>query len=64
MPDPHTGAKGDLLVQTLIEVPTKLNKRQKELLRELAELDEKHITPERKGFMDRIMTYFQGQSNH
>jgi molecular chaperone DnaJ len=64
MPDPHTGAKGDLLVQTLIEVPTKLNKRQKELLRELAELDEKHITPERKGFMDRIMTYFQGQSTH
>jgi molecular chaperone DnaJ len=64
MPDPHTGAKGDLLVQTLIEVPKKLNKRQQELLRELAELDDKHITPERKGFMDRIVAYFQGQSTN
>ncbi len=59
--DPHTGVKGDLLVQTLIEVPKKLSKRQQELLRELAELDEKNITPERKGFMDRIMEYFQLQ---
>lgn len=64
MPDPHTGAKGDLLVQTLIEVPKKLSKRQQELLRELAELDDKHITPERKGFMDRIMAYFQRQSTN
>lgn len=62
MPDPHTGAKGDLLVQTVIEVPKKLNKRQQELLRELAELDDKHISPERKGFMDRIMEYFAGDS--
>jgi molecular chaperone DnaJ len=59
--DPHTGVKGDLLVQTLIEVPKKFSKRQQELLRELAELDEKNITPERKGFMDRIMEYFQLQ---
>lgn len=63
MPDPHTGAKGDLLVQTFIEVPKKLNKRQQELLRELAELEEKNISPERKTFMDRILAYFQGQSN-
>lgn len=62
MPDPHTGAKGDLLVQTIIEVPKKLGKRQQELLRELAELDEKNISPERKGFMDRIVAYFQGQA--
>ncbi len=58
MPDPHSGAKGDLLVETIIEVPKKLSKRQQELLRELAELEEKEITPERKGFMDRIMEYF------
>ncbi|MEI6526452.1 MAG: DnaJ C-terminal domain-containing protein, partial [Planctomycetota bacterium] len=63
MPDPHTGAKGDLLVQTFIEVPKKINKRQQELLRELAELEEKNISPERKTFMDRILAYFQGQAN-
>lgn len=60
MPDPHTGARGDLLVETVIEVPKKLSKRQQELLRELAELEDKEITPERKGFMDRIVEYFQG----
>ncbi len=58
MPDPHTGARGDLLVETMIEVPKSLSKRQQELLRELAELEHKEITPERKGFMDRIMEYF------
>jgi molecular chaperone DnaJ len=63
MPDPHSGARGDLLVQTFIEVPKKLNKRQQELLRELAEIEEKNISPERKTFMDRIMAYFQGQGN-
>jgi hypothetical protein len=25
-------------------------------------LDEKEITPERKGFMDRIVAYFQGDA--
>jgi molecular chaperone DnaJ len=60
MPDPHTGARGDLLVETIIEVPKRFSKRQQELLRELAEHDDKEITPERKGFMDRIMDYFQG----
>jgi molecular chaperone DnaJ len=62
MPDPHTGARGDLLVETMIEVPKSLSKRQQELLRELAELEHKEITPERKGFMDRIMEYF-GSTN-
>jgi molecular chaperone DnaJ len=62
MPDPHTGARGDMLVETVIEVPKKFSKRQQELLRELADLDEKEITPERKGFMDRIVAYFQGDA--
>lgn len=63
MPDPHSGARGDLLVETIIEVPKKYSKRQQELLRELAELDDKEITPERKGFMDRIVAYFQGEDS-
>ncbi len=59
MPDPHGGGKGDLLIQSVIEVPTKLGKRQKELLRELAELEHENVTPERKGFLDRLKSYFQ-----
>ncbi len=58
VPDPHSRQRGDLLVQTLIDVPKKLNKRQQELLRELAELEHEHVSPERMGFLDRIKTYF------
>ena len=39
MPDPNGGPRGDLLVQTLIEVPKKLNPDQESLLRRLAELE-------------------------
>jgi molecular chaperone DnaJ len=58
VPDPHSKARGDLLVQTIIEVPKKLEKRQRELLRELAELEKTNVTPERMGFIDRIRAYF------
>lgn len=36
MPDLHTGRKGDLYVEVSIHVPTKLNERQKNALREYA----------------------------
>lgn len=59
MPDPRTGVRGDLLVQTFIEVPKKLNARQAELLRELAELEHEHVTPHRKSFLERMWDHFR-----
>ena len=58
MPDTQGGRSGDLLIQTYIETPKKLTKRQEELLRELAELDHKHVSPERKSFFDKVRDYF------
>jgi molecular chaperone DnaJ len=59
MPDPHgRGGKGDLHVQTYIEVPKKLNTRQRELLNELAELEHANVTPHRKTFFETIKEYF------
>ena len=58
MPNPHNGKKGELLVQTYIEVPTSTSPRHEELLRELAEMEDVHVTPERRGFLEKIKDYF------
>lgn len=58
MPDPRGGGSGDLMVQTYIEVPKKLNTRQQELLRELAELEHANVSPHRKSILERIRDYF------
>ncbi len=58
MPDPRRRGKGDLLVQTLVEVPHKLNQRQEQLLRELAAEEHAHVTPHRKKFFDKLKKYF------
>ncbi|MBX7105677.1 MAG: molecular chaperone DnaJ [Gemmataceae bacterium] len=58
MPDVHGGSRGDLLVQVIIETPRSLTKRQEELYRELAELDQKNVSPERKSFLERIKSFF------
>ncbi len=50
--------EGDQIVQVIVETPKKLNQRQEELFRELAALEEKNVSPQRKGFMDRWKTYF------
>lgn len=57
---PHLNGhgQGDQIVQVVLETPKKLTKRQEELFRELAGLDDKHVSPERKGFLDRLTKYF------
>jgi len=58
MPDPRRRGLGDLLVQVVIEVPKKLSKEERALLRDLAELEHKNVTPERKGFFELLKDYF------
>ena len=58
MADPQRGLRGDLLVQVQIEVPSKLTGRQEELLRELAELEQIHVSPHRKSFFEKLKDYF------
>lgn len=45
---------GDLVLEIVVETPTRLTARQKELLRELQETETGDETPQSKGFFERI----------
>ena len=54
------GRRGDLHVIVVVETPKQLTKRQEELLRELADLDHKNVSPQRKSFFDKLRELFVG----
>lgn len=58
----HT-RKGDLRVTVVVETPTHLTKRQEELLRELAEIENKQVSPHRKSFFDKIKNLFTSETD-
>ena len=60
MPDVRTQRRGDLLVQIVVETPKKLTPRQEELFRELAEIDQENVSPQRKSFLERVRSFFAG----
>jgi molecular chaperone DnaJ len=49
---------GDLLIIVAVETPRNLSKRQEELFRELAEIDHKNVSPQRKSFIDKLKGLF------
>jgi molecular chaperone DnaJ len=61
MPNVRSKRRGDLLVVAVVETPRKLTQRQEELLRELAELDKKHVSPQRKSFFETIRSLFSSE---
>jgi molecular chaperone DnaJ len=62
MPSVRGGRRGDLLVQVTVETPHALTKRQEELLRELAEIDQKHVSPQRRSFLEKLRDLFAGEA--
>jgi molecular chaperone DnaJ len=60
MPNRRSGKRGDLIAVLMVETPTHLTKRQEELLRELAEIDKKNVSPQRKSFFDKLRGLFVG----
>jgi molecular chaperone DnaJ len=54
---------GDLLAELVIETPKNLTPRQQELFRELAEIEGKHVSPERKSFLEKLRGLFKGESS-
>ena len=58
MPSLRGTRTGDLVLHVRLETPKNLTKRQEELLRELSELDHKHISPHRKSFLEKLKGLF------
>ncbi len=58
MPSLRGGAPGDLLVRIAVDMPKKLTRRQEELLRELQNLDDENVSPERKSFLGKVKDLF------
>lgn len=61
VPDPHGGPRGDLFVHLHLEVPRRLDDRQEELLRELAEQERANVSAHRKSFFEKLKEYFAGE---
>jgi len=59
MPVPRRRGRGDMVVQVLVEVPTKLTAEHERILRELAEVENANVSPERKSFFGKLKEYFQ-----
>lgn len=57
-PNVHGHGKGNLLVQVIVEVPTKMTSRQEELLREFAELEKKNVSSRQKKFFEKMKNFF------
>ena len=59
MPSPRHRGRGDLLVQVFIEVPKKVSGEHERILRQLAEVENANVSPQRKSFFAKAKKYLQ-----
>lgn len=59
MPVLRQTAIGDLYIQTVVETPQSLTKRQRELLEEFEQLSSKENSPQSSGFFARMKEFFE-----
>ena len=58
LPDMRTGRRADQLVKIMIEIPEKLNARQKELLTEFSKTESHLVFPQSRNFFEKLKKYF------
>ena len=59
LPSLRTAGRGDQLVHIYVEVPTRLSKRERELLEALAEESGGRVSPPSRSILERIRTMFE-----
>jgi molecular chaperone DnaJ len=57
LPNLRSSRRGKLIVVLVLEVPTKLSQKQKDLLREFAETEDHRVLPQTNGFWDKMKNY-------
>ena len=57
----HGYGYGDLFINVKVVTPTKINERQKELLREFADIDGESLTEQPSNFKDKAKRFFKGE---
>ena len=60
MPVLQTNSLGDLYVEIRVEVPTKINEKQKGILKEFSEINKKNTSPETNSYLDSLKRIFTG----
>ena len=60
MPVLHRNRLGDLYVEIRVEIPTKLNEKQKRILKEFSEINKKNTSPETNSYLDSLKRIFTG----
>jgi molecular chaperone DnaJ len=58
MPHLRGHGRGDLFIRVVIETPTRLNERQRELLEEFARVSGEEVYPVTKKFLDKVKDVF------
>lgn len=57
-PNVHRRGRGDILVHICVETPVHLNEKQKDLLRQFAELEGEQNSPRKRNFFDKLKAFF------
>ncbi len=57
-PNVHGHGRGDMLVKVVVETPVGLNDKQKALLKEFADTEGAHNSPQRGSFLDKLKRLF------
>ncbi len=61
LPDLRSGARGDLVVVTTIEIPRKMTPEQEKLLRDYAATENMNVAAPKKGFFDSVRESLRGK---
>jgi molecular chaperone DnaJ len=60
LPDLRGGHNGHQMVQILIEIPKKLTRKQEEILREYAKVEDLNVMPAQRSFFEKLKDYVVG----